>query len=287
MKIILLFTIILLGCSSKYSFKRNYKIGNKYSYKLTTYSQRGNNDQTKSVAYVEHTIVRNDSGIPSEKIKWKKFIGENSDVNYDSIIELIEPYEISLNPKGSVNLPPIPNPALTGIITDLNTFFVCLSPHTGIDKLSLIGDSLIDSKIRTGDFSDNKSILFGKDCLKLTQKLVGIKKDTVFFESKFAPPKDGSCETISYKDKIKPEKDENFIMLRKNGKNKVMFLKGKEDFTIKSKVDKKSGKLLYAEMTNNLDLNMKLNCTSTLDSCSQEYPYKIKRKLILEIQDKN
>jgi hypothetical protein len=286
-KLILICSLILYGCYTDYHYSRNYKLNDTYSYKLTTFSQRGNSKQTKSVAFSKHTIINNSNGIPSERIEWTKYVNEDSDITTDSVIQRIQPYEISLHPKGSVDLPAIFDPSVTGIVTDLNTFLVCLSAHTGIDKLSKIGDTYTDPETLVGDFSDSQSILFGKDCLELTHALLAIKNDTVIFESKFLPPKNDKCGQIAYNNKVEFEDGENFNMIRKSGKDEILFFKGVEDFSIISKVNKQSGKLLYAEMTNNLYLKMKLNCTSDLDSCSQEYPFNIKRKVILELLNKN
>lgn len=274
-----------MGCSSKYQYCRDYKLNDTYSYKITTYSKRGNNEQTKSTAIAHHTVIKNSRGIPSESIKWKKILIPDAGINYDSIVENFQPYEISLHPKGRVELPALTTPELTGVVTDLNTFFVCLSTHTGIDRLSEVGETYTDPETRIGDFSNDDSIMFGKDCIELTHKLVAIKSDTVIFESKFLPPQNSDCSEIAYNEHINLLPEENFNMIRKNGENSILYFKGTEDFTITSKVEKQSGKLLYAEMINNLNLKMKLNCTSDLDSCSQEFPFKIWRKVILEIQD--
>lgn len=273
--------LILISCASNYHYVRRYKHGDQYQYRLTTRAER-NGRVSESVAISQHKVVKGKGGVLCERIKWISLNGANPDkVDFESVLDNATPYTISLHRKGSVTLPDISDPYLTGIITDLNTFFVCLSPHTGISRLSEENQTYKDPNIHMGDFANSSTILFGKDCIQLTHKLLKMGKDTVVFESKYQPPVSGSCQQIAYKD-LGLDSIQNFVMLQRSTNNRVNFFRGIEDFTIISKVDRHTGKLLYAEMVNNLMLEMQLNCTSEMEYCQGKYPIKIVRHVVLE-----
>lgn len=127
----LLFLIFLLPLNSfgqivKY---RTYKKGESFTYRLITKVYRNDKFVSKTISISKHTVVKN-GNLLSEEINWLHKISftAKDTVILDSIAQKIQPYKISLSPEGKVSLPKLTVPEMTGDITDLNTFYIAISP---------------------------------------------------------------------------------------------------------------------------------------------------------------
>src|SRR4030095_4570647 len=110
---------------------REYKDGEVTRYRLTTESDEGNR-QGKTVSIAQLKTVR-DSSYFSEEVSWlNKTVYLNDSFNLDEVARKVTPYRISLDPKGSVQLPKFEVAEMIGEVTDLNTFFVAISPAFNI-----------------------------------------------------------------------------------------------------------------------------------------------------------
>jgi len=282
MKIFFLLFCLPLFTNSQNIKYRNYKEGEITRYRLTTESNEGDK-KTRTVSIAELKVVP-DSGYYSEEITWLSKIKYSKDsVNMDDIAKKVTPYRISMDPKGSVKLPKLEIPEMIGEVTDLNTFFVAISPAFNIAKLSRTNAHISKPELVQGKFGDGNMILKGEDCLQVGITLISLDEKYSTIQTQFRPPST-SCltpilDTIGKKTFEAPN---NFQMIRKADGNLVNLFWGVETFTIITKIENKTGKIVEANMVNTLNLKMRYNCSPDLQKCAAEFPVVITRNLKLE-----
>jgi hypothetical protein len=266
---------------------REYIAGKTFTYQLNTQTWRNNQPDAKSVAVSLHTVTE-ENNIPGEKVRWmlKTVYTAKDTTNMDTIAQRVTPYFISLDPKGTLAIPPLSIPAMTGEITDLNTFYVAIAPMLHCQLLNTKNPLFKDSVLH-GNFADGREIIRGEDRMQVTQKLVRQTKKITVIETSFTPPAQLSItpmiDTIG---KQIFETPNNFQMVRKGNGNKVNLLWGVETFIITSTIDNDTRQLLEADMTNNLQLRMRYNSAPDLSTFDTEFPLTIKRVLHLQLLSK-
>lgn len=277
----LLFCLPLFSNSQNIKY-RNYKEGEVIRYRLTTESNEGNKiNRTVSIAELK---VVPDSGYYSEEIRWiSKIKYSNDSVNMDDIAKKVSPYRISMDPKGSVKLPKLEVPEMIGEVTDLNTFFVAISPAFNISKLTRTNSHISKPELVQGKFGDGIMILKGEDCLQVGITLISQDQKYSTIQTNFRPPSK-SCiipilDTIGKKTF---EAQNNFQMIRRADAGLVNLFWGVESFTITTKIENKTGKIVEASMVNTLNLKMRYNCSPDLQKWAAELPVVITRNLKLE-----
>jgi hypothetical protein len=278
----LIYIIPSTGLSQSIQF-RHYKKGEHFQYQLTTESFRNNQPDSKTISISHHSIV-DDSGHLVEEIKWtsKKVVGKET-VQLDSIAQKVLPYKISLMPGGQLKLPALTIPEMTGEITDLNTFYVAVSPALHVRKLDPGHLSFPDSVLK-GNFADGKQIINGEDCIQVKQRLLIKDKKTTVVETSFLPPYyTGITPYIDTIGKQSFEAPNNFQMVRKGSGDKVNLIWGVERFIITTTLDNRTGMILRAEMINLLNLRMRYNSSPDFNTYDAEIPLIIKRVLYLEL----
>jgi hypothetical protein len=282
--IFLLFLIYSQAVPAQRIKDREYVPGKTFTYRLTTQTWRNGQPDARSVAVSLHTVTE-ENNIPGEKVRWmlKTVFTQKDTVVIDTIAQRVTPYFISLDPKGSLAIPPLAIPAMTGEITDLNTFYVAVSPSLHCEQLSKKNPSFSDSVLH-GNFADGREIIRGEDRIQVTQKLIDQNKKTTVIETSFIPPSTLSItpmiDTISKQTFDMPN---NFQMIRKGIGEKVNLIWGVETFIITTTIDNDTRQILKAEMTNNLQLRMRFNSTPDLSTYDAEIPLTIKRILQLQL----
>ena len=282
MKVFFLILCLPLFTNSQNIKYRNYKEGEVIRYRLTTESNQGDK-KTRTVSIAELKVVP-DSGYYSEEVRWLSKINYSNDsVNLDDVAKSVTPYRISMDPKGSVQLPKLDVPEMVGEITDLNTFFVAISPAFNIGKLSRTNAHISKPELVQGKFGDGKLIQKGEDCLKVSVTLLSQDAKYSTVQTQFMPPPK-SClspllDTIGKQTFQAPN---NFQMVRKADGDLVNLLWGVESFTIITKIENKTGRIVEANMTNTLTLRMRYNSSQDLQKYAAEIPVTISRNLRLE-----
>ena len=270
-----------------YRYERSYVAGDHYSYKLVTSRFKGGMLDSVEEAVSDHTVLTD--GTPRERIRWRSLVRQEGDTATDhtEIARGVSPYEISLHPDGTIDLPPLDEPRMLGMITDLNTFFVAVSPAIGVEGLHESGDSHVLDEPARGIWTNGRNIVLGQDCIRTRIELVEIdrKKETVRFRTSFMPP-DVPCLELARPWMTKAASDDkpnNFqqITLNEQGKHTVIW--GIEEFTITSEVSYEDGKVRNARMDNNLLIFAKIGCTEDLETCIVEIPATIHIKRVLEL----
>ena len=282
--------LLLLSFCPLFSFAqtipyRQYKKGEVFTYRLSTEVYRNEKRSATSVSVSKHTVVK-EGDLFSELVAFIKKMSYNGKdtVQLDSLAQKVTPYKISLSPKGKVLLPKLTVPEMTGEITDLNTFYVALSPALEAQKLTASQPVVQTDKLRQGNFADSIEILYGTDCLQVSQKLISTGKDVTVVETTFAPPA-SFCLTPLLDTIAKKTAGQfnNIQFIRKAEGGKVNVFWGVETFVITSKINNRNGQLLEASMLNNLNLRMRYNAAPDLTSYAVELPITIRRVLKLEL----
>jgi hypothetical protein len=267
--------------------ERKYKPGESYRYRLSTEVVHNGQWQASIIAVCELKVATDEKGIPYDEIRWisKKVITAKDSIDQSEKARNVKYYRISLHKKGDVLLPPIDIADMTGEITDLNTFFVAISPKLIGTSFTKQGDSIIQKENVIGNFSNGKDILEGRDCLAVRTVLTANEDKHVQTTSYFLPPTDSCLQyyTRDLQTPVSPDTINNFQMVRPAGNDRFNVLYGNEQFIIKSTVSKKDGKLLKATMVNRLNLKIKVFCDKQYASCQTTMPYTMLRNLKLEL----
>jgi hypothetical protein len=263
---------------------RQYTKGETLTYRITTDVFRNNKFDGRTLAVSLHTVAE-DNGLLAERIRWmlKTVYSDKDTINADSTARKVPAYSISLSPNGSLKIPPLTIPDMTGEITDLNTFYVAVSPALHVQKLSKSNPVFNDS-ILHGQFADGKQIISGEDRIEVIQKLIKQDKHISIVQTSFLPPSKLSItpliDTIGKQSFDQPN---NFQMVRKVAGDKVNLMWGVEQFTITTKLDNHTGKILEAKMVNTLTLRMRYNASADLLTYDGEIPLNIRREVVLEL----
>jgi hypothetical protein len=268
-------------------FARKYKPGEDYRYKITMSEYHNGEFAFTNVAVCELKVVYV-AGVPYDEVHWlsKKLITAKDTTDQTAKAILVKPYRISLSGKGRIDLPRIDIAEMTEPIQDFNTFFVGVSPLIqGMDKIKNSGDSTTTKDPIIADFSNGTFILKGQDCLDITMKLVNTTKTEAILYTSFAPPKHNKLAYLlpDMNTPVFEHIPNNFQMVAPAGKDLFMVNYGREYFYINSTVRKLDGKIVKADMFNQLNLKIKVNCNSEYKNCQVEIPFAEQRKLTLEL----
>ena len=263
---------------------RTYTKGEKFEYMITTESLRNGKSSGKHVAISTHAVDIDSSGAFAENITWRSKAIQSADKNVilDSVAQKVSAYRVSLSAAGRVLLPKLDNPEMIGEITDLNTFYVAVSPALNVHKLSSKTSFLKNPEIREGNFADSIRILFGKDCLAVSQQLLEKSDSFVVVKTMFSPP-GRACLKLMIPDSLNRADSVNFQMIQKGDKGKVNYFWGVETFEITTKLSRRTGKILDANMLNELQLTMLYNCSPDLKTFDAKLPMTIKRTIQLSL----
>jgi hypothetical protein len=273
-----------MGLSQTVKF-RKYRKGDHFFYQLTTESSRNDKPDAITKSVSSHSIIQDSVGNLVERVRWinKISIKNNDTTILDAEAKSVPPYLLSLLQGGQLKIPPLTVPSMTGEITDLNTFYVAVSPALHIQRLGPNHLSFKDSVLK-GNFADNKQILSGEDCIQVTQKLLVKDNDFTIVETSFLPPSYAGITPLLDTIGIQLfEVPNNFQMVRRATGNKVNLLWGVEEFIITSTLDNRTGQLLKAEMINQLRLRMRYNSSEDLKTYEAEIPLTIRRVLHLRL----
>src|SRR5436309_5711351 len=176
MKVILFLTVscITLMQAQAFHYQRQYQDGEKYGYKLSATTTVNGNFRSKETGISSHVV--SGAGTPVEEVSWisRRAKTPGGEINLDADAKKVRPYRISLHPNGSILLPKLEVPSMTGMITDLNTFFVAISPKAGIEKVYKIGETYLNPSLLYGDWSSADTTPLGQDCAQLKITLLAL-----------------------------------------------------------------------------------------------------------------
>lgn len=249
--------LLCVGCAAPaYRYHRVYAPGDVYRYRLTTASSVNGAAREPVSAVSVHEVV----GPPPLRER----------IHFEGDLASVPPYELSLAadaPKGALALPSLAglDGGAVGMVTDLHTFFVAVSPKTGKEPAR-------------GDWG------IGQDCILISRKVVAEDAGQVTFETSFEPPA-RPCLTPRapwMEAPVVAGVPNNFQQVRK-GDGGSMPMWGRERFVVRSVVRRRDGLILRATMDNELTLKVRLACDESLSNCQGEAPVTMRRSLELTL----
>lgn len=272
---------------SKPDFGRKYRNGESYRYELTTEYYQNSEWKSRTVAVCELTVQTDSSGIPYESLQWlsQRSITARDTLDESAMALRVKPYRISLHPNGPLELPVITEPGMTGAITDFHTFYVAIHKKTGVDRLQKQGDTYQLPAPVKGNFGNGKTIVKGEDCITISGRLMEVKATEVTIQTDFLPPQQPCLDYYlpAFSRPVSGDTLNNIQMIMVAGAGKLNLQFGKERFDIISRINIADGMLLEADMTNELQLRLKVNCNESLQDCQAELPWHIYRTIRLRL----
>lgn len=276
------------GSRANQLFGRAYKEGDVYRYKLSLVEYHNNKLDSKVESICELRVKKDSMGAWYDEVNWlssKTTRAKNNAVE-DADAAAVKPYAVSLDPKGRMPMPKMDAyPSMTEPIEDFHTFFVAVSPMIGAYALKKPGDSLVLGQAIKADFSNGANIIKGDDCFKVTLRMIEDTKDYVKIYTGFMPGTKPCFPYILKQMNTPVIKDtaNNFQEVTQTGRDSYTIQYGREMFYIISTVNKADGKIVHAELYNNLKLKSCPNCSMDYKNCSPPKPYSEQRNLVLEL----
>jgi hypothetical protein len=248
--------------ASGYTYHRHYVNGQVIRY---AYTELQSGTEVTAVArlrsYVRH-------GIGGERIKWVALYSNGQDLSAQA--RAFPPYDMSLDPKDPDGLT-LPNTQTAGQlqnpVDDLYTFYGGLSAAVGIGNLHQPGQSYVEPTLLHGNFSSATAPV-GQDLVQATTTLTSLSARQATFTGSFQPPSGGGL-TLSQPWMSSPvcgSIPNNFELVQAEG-SQWLALWGCESFTVTTVVDRASGQIISAQMTNPLQVDLTLCQDEALTAC--------------------
>jgi hypothetical protein len=208
--------------------------------------------------------------VGGEQVKWVS-LTDAAGHNLTSQAQAFPPYDLSLDPRAG-NALALPKQGvsgeLQGPVDDLLTFFVDLSAHVGISVLHQPGGSHVDATSLRGNFATATAPV-GQDIVQLTTTLTTLNSRQATFKSAYQPPHQGGLKLYRswMSSPVCSGAPNNFQLVESQGPRYIA-LWGCESFTVTTVVDRDSGQIISAHMTNPLKLKGKLCQDKALTKCT-------------------
>lgn len=271
-----------------FAYTRSYKDGERCRYVLTTRSFANGKPTsvTRAVAEFRSVLIP----VPHDVITWldlEQTAPDNARKNLDAEARKVDPYRVSLHPRGSLKLPAMDVPAMVGPIGDLTTFLVSVSPSVGSGRIKRVGQRYRAPRPVIGRWTNKTNIKLGEDCVKTAITMTRLTPDRVEYTTTYSPP---SKVCLKYaapwmsKPVSKTGLPNNIQQIRRAAGGKVSVMYGLERFTVKVAVERSTGKILSGTMDNELVVRIRALCVPDLSRCAVTMPVKIQRKLTLSLQ---
>lgn len=276
---------------ARYTYSREYRPGEVLRYRIVrSYFENGELKRTEDATSV-HTVVPGSP--PYEEITFERLStvqgGEERDLSEE--IARFPAYRVSIAksaPAGSLDAPSLAGWSMdvVGIVTDLHTFLVAISPQAGIEHVSRAGESHVFPEPVVASWANGADIPVGQDCIVITVTLQELRETTAVLETRFTPPEARCLEPLSpaMADPIVSGTPNNFQQKMRMGEQ-FGAMWGREQFVVVSEIRRSDGVVLKATMENELQLRMMLACSETLEACQHEMPLTLRRELTLRLVD--
>jgi hypothetical protein len=280
--LILLFFVLT---ATAQPMKNKFELGKKKKYRLVMDQWYNGKHNSQVVSVCELTTIK-DSAAYYEEVRWLSLLQykEKDTLLLDTLAAKVKPYLIALDSAGKMEIPPIGIPEMTQPIQDFTTFFVAISQQIGVNHLKQVGDIYEVPTTIKGDLKSGNMILKGEDCFRVKLQYVSKKRKVATIITSFEPPKE-NCLNYYLPEMSAQVVDStiNNIQMVMSSKDKFNIQWGREEFIIETRVNTSNGTLLSATMDNPLSFKMKMNCNESYKECGFEMPFKIVRKLKVEL----
>ena len=265
-----------------WTYARDYSPEESWAYELTTSVWHDAAFEKREVGVSEHEVLADATG---ELVGWTALTVEAPEGTFTDESEAaqsVSPYEMSLQVGIDLELPDLVVPEMTGMITDLFTYYVAVSSSLGVTEVHESGDVYTQDEPVVGDWSDDLGTPVGQDCILPSIELVELDEDEGLarFETRFEVPDAPDCLDWvheSWSTPVVDGQENNFQqVVDVDGDRFAMY--GVEWFTIQSDVDASDGRILSATMDNRLDLQLLGMCDEDWQSCGYDGQLVIERQ---------
>jgi len=254
--------------AGRYTYERHYTVGERMEYELRTRRKLEIGERvtrSAAVARSEHLVALKGE-IPHEVVAWLTYRKLPDGAARD--VSDLGPSTVSLHSGGQTEMAkPAGDPAMLGMVTDLVTFYVAVGPKSGITRLEQEGDRAMGEPV-TGDWSDGETFPLGQDKLAVEIEMTGLSEKQVYFETRFRPPAETSLEAYRpwMKAPVCGDTPNNWQMVRRQP-NGYLAAWGCEEFTVRSTVDRETGRILRATMSNDVARAVRFCADEELSAC--------------------
>lgn len=254
-----------------WTYARVYSGGNGWSYELTTTVWHDGVFEKREVGLSNHEVLADAAG---EQVRWTSLTVEAPEGTFTDESEAaqsVPPYEMSLATSDEMVMPDLVVPEMTGMITDLFTYYVAVSSSLGVTEVHEPGDVYTGGEPVVGDWSDDLGTPVGQDCIVPSIELVDLDeaRDLARFETRFEVPDTPDCLEWVHESWSTPVVDgqmNNFQQVV-DVEGDMFAMYGVEWFTIRTDVDASDGRILEATMDNRLDLQLLGGCDAEWQNC--------------------
>jgi hypothetical protein len=259
--------LVGIGClhPAPLAYRRVYQPGARQRYGIRARTWTNGQSKGERVAVSVHEVV----GPPPlrERIRFENLP--------------VAPYEVSIAgdaPARSLDLPSLRGLDVdtVGMVGDLHTFLVALSPHAGVGELRRPGDVKVVAELRRPSWADGAVVLLGQDCTQMTARLIALARDTATIETSFSPPP-APCLTMRAPWMAA---DSNFQQVRNTGQG-IVAMWGRESFSVRARVARADGHIIDATLDNELQLTVRPGCNEALTTCGPGVPLHLRRQVTL------
>lgn len=249
--------------ATSYTYHRHYINGQVTRY---SYTESGGGTDVTAVARLR-SFVR--QGIGGERIKWVALTSNGQDLSAQA--RAFPRYDMSLDPKNPGGLIQ-PNTQTAGQLSnpvlDLFTFYGGLSAFVGIENLHQPGQSYVEPTLLHGIFSSATAPV-GQDLVQVTTTLTSLTDQQATFTGSYQPQAGGGL-TLSQPWMSSPvcgSTPNNFELVQAQG-TQWLALWGCESFTTTTVVDRHSGRIVSAQMTDPLTVDLTVCQDEALTQCA-------------------
>ncbi len=265
-----------------WTYSRVYTAGETWAYELTTTHRHDGAFEKREVGLSSHEVRPDATG---EVVRWTSLsieAPEGTITDESAAAQAVPPYEMSLLVDADMALPALTVPEMTGMITDLFTYYVAVSSSLGVTELHAPGDVYTPESPVQGDWSDGAGTPVGQDCIVPSIEFLelDVEGKLARFETRFEVPDDPDCfEWIheSWSAPVVEGKANNFQQVLDLG-GALFAMYGVEWFTIRTEVDTTDGRIRSATMENRLDLRTLGGCDDEWQNCGHDAPLVIERE---------
>lgn len=249
---------------TSYTYHRHYTDGQITRYSYTELITGGTviTAEARLRSFIHH-------GIGGERVKWVSLVSNGQDLSAQA--KAFPPYDMSLDPNspGGLIQPDTQTAGqLSNPVLDLFTFYGGLSPFVGIGNLHEAGESYVEPTLLHGVFS-NATTPFGQDLVRVTTTLTSLTDQQATFTGSYQPPAEGGL-TLSEPWMSSPvcgSTPNNFELVQQVG-SAYQALWGCESFTTTTVVDRDSGRIVSAQMSDPLTVDLTTCQDAALTECA-------------------
>ncbi|MGA2587335.1 MAG: hypothetical protein ABSF88_09975 [Candidatus Aminicenantales bacterium] len=268
-----------LSRQDSYRYERRLSRGDHLLYEMRTSTE---GDPAELLATVRLNVVERD-GVVQEQVEWLSV----RDTAAGERPMALAPYDLLAHPRTVIaSLTGADDADLLGLVTDLYTLFFSVSPLAGSRKVHVPGDSYTRPEFVIGDWSNGASFRVGRDRLVVTVRLEALDARRARFVTQFLPPSGAAWRMHRpwMEAPVCGSVGNNFEMVRADG-SRFVVLWGCEEFTVRSTVDRATGRILDAEMDNRLVWRVRVCGDETLSQCVVAPNLTRRRHVTLQLQN--